>query len=101
MVLIQSPYTFIGGLDREWLSDLQEFLHVGLPKLIFIGLISWGLILAVNFVTRRILQAAEDRAAWEREMRERRRWEERRDEDRYDPRYAPPPDDDRWPEPRR
>lgn len=46
-------------------------------------------------------EAAEDRAAWEREMRERRRWEERRDEDRYDPRYAPPPDDDRWPEPRR
>lgn len=46
-------------------------------------------------------EAAEDRAAWEREMRERRRWEERRDEDRYGPRYAPPPDDDRWPEPRR
>jgi moderate conductance mechanosensitive channel len=63
MVLIRSPHTFLGGLSQEWLSDLQEFLHVGLPKLIFIGLVSWFLILAVNFVTQRILKAAEHRTA--------------------------------------
>ena len=63
MVLIWAPYTFFGGLNQEWLSDLQEFLRVGLPKLIFILVISWGLILTVNFVTRRITRVAERRTA--------------------------------------
>lgn len=63
MVLIWTPYTFFGGLNQEWLSDMQEFLRAGLPKLIFIVVISWGLILAVNFITRRITRAAEHRTA--------------------------------------
>lgn len=57
-----APHTFFRDLGQEWISDLQNFLHVGLPKLIFIALFAWGLILLVNFVTGRILRAAERRA---------------------------------------
>jgi small-conductance mechanosensitive channel len=52
---------FLRGLNQEWLSDVQEFLHVGLPKLLFIALYAWALILLVNFVTGRILKVAERR----------------------------------------
>src|SRR6202012_3616965 len=45
--------SFLRGLNQEWLSDVQEFLHVGLPKLIFIGLYAWALILVRNFITGR------------------------------------------------
>ncbi|HEV2274522.1 MAG TPA: mechanosensitive ion channel domain-containing protein [Acidobacteriaceae bacterium] len=61
MVFIWSPHTFFGDLGQEWLSDLQQFLHVGLPKLLFIAAGAWGLILAVNFVTAKIIQVAEQR----------------------------------------
>ena len=40
--------SFLRGLNQEWLSDVQEFLHTGLPKLLFIGLYVWVLILVVN-----------------------------------------------------
>ena len=55
--------SFIRGLDQEWLSDAQEFLHVGLPKLLFIGLYAWGLIVVVNFITGRVMKIAEHRDA--------------------------------------
>jgi moderate conductance mechanosensitive channel len=57
--------SFLRGLDQEWLSDVQEFLHVGLPKLLFIALYAWVLILLVNFVTGRIIKVAEHRDAQE------------------------------------
>ena len=50
--------SFLRGLNQEWLSDVQEFLHVGLPKLLFIALYAWALILLVNFITGRILKVA-------------------------------------------
>ena len=53
--------SFLRGLNQEWLSDVQEFLHVGLPKLLFIALYAWALILLVNFITGRILKVAERR----------------------------------------
>jgi moderate conductance mechanosensitive channel len=53
--------SFLRGLNQEWLSDLQEFLHVGLPKLIFIALYASALILVVNFITGRVLKIAERR----------------------------------------
>jgi small conductance mechanosensitive channel len=53
--------SFLRGLNQEWLSDVQEFLHVGLPKLLFIALYAWALILLVNFVTGRIMKVAERR----------------------------------------
>ncbi len=56
-----SAPSFLRGLNQEWLSDLQEFLHVGLPKLIFIALYAAALILVVNFITGRVLKIAERR----------------------------------------
>jgi moderate conductance mechanosensitive channel len=56
-----SAPSFLRGLDQEWLSDIQEFLHTGLPKLIFIALYASVLILVVNFVTGRVLKVAERR----------------------------------------
>jgi small-conductance mechanosensitive channel len=55
--------SFLRGLNQEWLSDVQEFLHTGLPKLIFIGLYAWALILVVNFITGRVMKVAEHRDA--------------------------------------
>jgi len=40
---------------------VQEFLHVGLPKLLFIALYAWALILLVNFITTRVIKVAERR----------------------------------------
>jgi moderate conductance mechanosensitive channel len=53
--------SFLRGLNQEWLSDVQEFLHTGLPKLLFIGLYVWILILLVNFLTGRVIKIAEHR----------------------------------------
>jgi small-conductance mechanosensitive channel len=53
--------SFLRGLNQEWLSDVQEFLHTGLPKLLFIGLTFWVLILVVNFITSRVIKIAEHR----------------------------------------
>ena len=53
--------SFLRGLNQEWLSDIQEFLHTGLPKLLFIGLYVWILILLVNFITGRVIKIAEHR----------------------------------------
>jgi small conductance mechanosensitive channel len=52
---------FLRGLNQEWISDVQEFLHKGLPKLLFIGLTVWILILVVNFLTGRVIKIAEHR----------------------------------------
>jgi moderate conductance mechanosensitive channel len=51
--------SFLRGLNQEWLSDVQEFLRAGLPKLLFIALYAWALILLVNFITARVIKAAE------------------------------------------
>jgi small conductance mechanosensitive channel len=53
--------SFVRSLNQEWLSDVQEFLHVGLPKLLFIALYAWVLILIVNFITSRVIKVAERR----------------------------------------
>jgi moderate conductance mechanosensitive channel len=55
--------SFFHRLDQEWLSDVQEFVRTGLPKLIFIALFAWVLILLVNFITSRVLKVAERQAA--------------------------------------
>jgi moderate conductance mechanosensitive channel len=49
----------IRGLNQEWFSDVQEFIRSGLPRLLVIGIYTWVLILLVNFVTGRIMKAAE------------------------------------------
>lgn len=54
------PQRFFTDLHREWLSDLETFLHVGLPKLIFIIVLAGLLILAVNVIAKRIAARASD-----------------------------------------
>ena len=50
-------------LDQEWINEVQEFLRIGLPKLIFIALTAVALIVVVNFVTGRVIKIAEHRDA--------------------------------------
>ena len=60
--LLRDPAsTFLRNVDQEWLADVQEFLHVGLPKLLFIALCAGALILLVNFLTGRVIKIAETR----------------------------------------
>jgi moderate conductance mechanosensitive channel len=61
IVLREPASQFLRNLDQEWLSDVQEFLHVGLPKLFFIAFYAWLLILLVNFLTTRVIKIAEHR----------------------------------------
>ena len=58
---LQPGPSFLRGLNQEWLSDVQEFLHTGLPKLLVIGLYTGALVLLVNFVTGRVIKVAEHR----------------------------------------
>jgi moderate conductance mechanosensitive channel len=55
------PISLVQKLNQEWLSDVQEFIRTGLPRLVVIALYSWLLILLVNFITGRVLKAAERR----------------------------------------
>ncbi len=53
--------TFVRDLNQQWLHDAQDFLHVGLPKLMFIAVYAAVLIGLVHFVTTRIIKVAERR----------------------------------------
>jgi moderate conductance mechanosensitive channel len=53
--------SLLRGLNQEWLSDVQEFIRIGLPRLLVIGIYTWLLILLVNFITGRIIKIAEHR----------------------------------------
>ncbi len=53
-----TPQRFLTDLNREWLSDLERFLHVGLPKLIFIIVFAGLLIFAVDVIAKRIAAQA-------------------------------------------
>ena len=53
--------SFLRKLDQDWLSDVQKFLHVGLPKLLVIALYTGALIALVNFVTGRVIKLADQR----------------------------------------
>jgi moderate conductance mechanosensitive channel len=61
MVSVWSPHSFMSDLGNEWLSDMRSFVHIGLPKLIFIALGAWLLVVLVNFVTDRIIKIADGR----------------------------------------
>ena len=38
---------------------MQDFVRAGLPKLLFIALYAWALIVVVNFITGRVMKIAE------------------------------------------
>jgi small-conductance mechanosensitive channel len=58
---LPSAPSFLRALDQEWVSDVQDFVRTGLPKLLFIALYAWALIVLVNFITGRVLKIAEHR----------------------------------------
>lgn len=60
---IEPAPSFLRSVDQEWLSDVREFVHAGLPKLLFIALYAWVLIVLVNFITNRVMKIAEHRDA--------------------------------------
>jgi small-conductance mechanosensitive channel len=62
MVSVWSPHTFMGDLVSQWVADMRGFVHTGLPKLIFIALGTWLLVVLVNFVTGRIIKIADGRS---------------------------------------
>lgn len=59
MAFLAIPQSFWSQLQHAWFVDFRRFLHVGLPKLIVIVLGAWILILLVNYLTRRVSDAAE------------------------------------------
>jgi moderate conductance mechanosensitive channel len=57
----QPAPSLLQRINQEWLSDIQEFIRSGLPRLLFIALYAWLLILLVNFITGRVIKVAERR----------------------------------------
>jgi moderate conductance mechanosensitive channel len=50
---------FFRGLGDKYLLDLQEFLHLKLPKLIGVAVMSWLLMRLLKLVTNRVVRIAE------------------------------------------
>jgi small conductance mechanosensitive channel len=64
IALARSPQTtqqFSHEIADEWLSNLQDFAHRGLPALLGVVAFAWALIWLVNVVTRRLTTFAESR----------------------------------------
>jgi small conductance mechanosensitive channel len=57
----QSAHQFFQDLAQDWLTNLQDFLHHDLPKLVFVLIFTWALIWLVNLLTRRMVKIAESR----------------------------------------
>ena len=55
--------SLLRALNQEWLSDVQEFIRSGLPRLLVIAVFTWVFILLVNFLTGRVIKVAERRDA--------------------------------------
>lgn len=58
-LLWYAPHEFFKSLNTEWLSDLQEFLHSVLPKLLVTVLVAWILTRVLKAITNRIVRVAE------------------------------------------
>ncbi|MBV8116089.1 MAG: mechanosensitive ion channel family protein [Silvibacterium sp.] len=56
------PREFFRELNGKWLTDLQEFLHTVLPKIVVILIGAWLLTRVLKLVTRRMVLIAEHRA---------------------------------------
>jgi small-conductance mechanosensitive channel len=53
------PHEFIKSLNSEWISDLQEFLHSILPKMVVTLLVAWLLTRVLKLITTRVIKVAE------------------------------------------
>jgi small-conductance mechanosensitive channel len=50
---------FFNSLNTEWLSDLQEFLHSVLPKILVTAIVAWVLTRVLKLITSRVIKVAE------------------------------------------
>ncbi len=50
---------FFETIDAKWLSDLQNFIHEALPKIVVIVLFAWLATRVVKLITTRVLKVAE------------------------------------------
>lgn len=57
------PREFFQSLDQKWLSDLQEFLHSALPKIVITAITAWVMIRILNFIIERVLKVADRHGA--------------------------------------
>jgi moderate conductance mechanosensitive channel len=59
MLLWFAPHEFLKSLNTEWLSDLQEFLHSVLPKIVVTAVGAWLLTRVLKLITARVVKVAE------------------------------------------
>jgi moderate conductance mechanosensitive channel len=57
------PGEFFHDLGAKWLADLQEFLHIALPKILVILIGAWLLTRVLKLTTGRIVKVAEHRSS--------------------------------------
>ncbi|MGC2160789.1 MAG: mechanosensitive ion channel family protein [Silvibacterium sp.] len=50
---------FFSTIDQKWLSDLQDFIHTALPKIVVILIGAWLLTRFLKLITTRVLKVAE------------------------------------------
>jgi small conductance mechanosensitive channel len=54
---------FMGKVLDEWVEDAQEFVHIRLPRLLFLALIAFLLFRLLTLVTSKMIRVAEQHAA--------------------------------------
>jgi moderate conductance mechanosensitive channel len=54
---------FFAGLGDKYLADLQDFLHVKLPKLIGVAVLAWVLMRVLKLITNRVVRIAEHQSS--------------------------------------
>ena len=57
----QIAHQFIQDVLKDWLTNLQDFVHRDLPRLVGVVLFTWLLVWLVNLLTRRMVRLAERR----------------------------------------
>jgi small conductance mechanosensitive channel len=59
MLVWIEPPSFFRALNTEWLTDLREFLHSVLPKIVVTAVGAWLLTRVLKLITNRVLKVAE------------------------------------------
>jgi moderate conductance mechanosensitive channel len=63
MSLWVGPREFFRTLDQKWLTDLQDFLHSALPKIVITAIVAWIMIRILNFIIGHVLKVADRHGA--------------------------------------
>src|SRR5580704_4060835 len=59
LLLWVGPHEFLKSLNTEWISDLQEFVHSVLPKILVTAVVAWALTRVLKLITTRVIRVAE------------------------------------------